>query len=701
MKGTEARRKCNRALLAAVALAVAIAWSGAPAYATTWYFSDCAVGGAGTQANPFCLDPGGTGNPTSFAYLMDGAAPDVAAGDTINLCAGACDGSGTGTYHLGVTGTTTMNSLTYVFAPVVSGTQTSPITIQAFPGETVILSGDTNGDGIPQLNEPDVLITDVTNAGQNRAWYVWKNLIFEKSRTHFFYLNANPANWTFDNIEARYLGANMWNGGNLSDIGCGNDQLANYVFKVADLAGNLTIRNSRIHHICGAAHRHTVNQSTSAFILAENNEYYNVESVTNNFQGRNETWRGNYVHDFFDGITIEDDMKSIVIEDNILACYGDYKIYSDGRCGRAIHVSDGDNGPASAGKTKDVIIRRNRVYGKVIGQYGGTAVGYFMCAIRMTATNNTEPINVTIENNMVWHHQTWESDPICDGGIGVNTNRNEVTVQNNTVYDAVYGIAADAVIAGISYTIRNNLLIRANQNGKNTVEMWIGPNASGSVLRNNNLNSDGMGDPVMTIGTTNYNCSQVAAYQSGNKCATTTFVRVSGEVRNWDLHLVPTDAVNRDAGTTGAADDIDKQPRTGIVDIGADELGSLVSAVLAITTSAQQAAPSSGGNFLLKAGTYNLTLSSSVSIVSPPGALVFTDSAGAQVPVVLAGVVPGNTFTGTMSVGTSVAEGSGSFSLAAGALNDGLGDTGNAITSGRTVIVDRTPPAAPTGLRTQ
>jgi hypothetical protein len=54
-----------------------------------------------------------------------------------------------------------------------------------------------------------------------------------------------------------------------------------------------------------------------------------------------------------------------------------------------------------------------------------------------------------------------------------------------------------------------------------------------------------------------------------------------------------------------------------------------------------------------------------------------------------------------MSVGTSVAEGSGSFSLAAGALNDGLGDTGNAITSGRTVIVDRTPPAAPTGLRTQ
>jgi hypothetical protein len=700
MMGTDARPKGHRALLAAGVLAAALAWAGTPAYATTWYFSNCAVGGAGTQANPFCLDPGGTGNPTSFAYLMDGVAPDVAAGDTINLCAGPCDGTGSATYYLGVTGTTTMNSYTYVFAPVVSGTQANPITIQSFPGETVVLSGDTNGNGIPDPTEPDVLITDVTNAGQNRAWYVWKNLIFEKSRTHFFYLNANPANWTFDNIEARYLGANMWNGGNLADIGCGNDQLSNYVFKVADLAGNLTIRNSRIHHICGAAHRHTVNQSTSAFILAENNEYYNVESVTNNFQGRNETWRGNYVHDFFDGITIEDDMKSIVIEDNVLACWGDYKVYADGRCGRAIHVSDGDNGPASAGKTKDVIIRRNKVYGRIVGQYGGTSAGYFMCAIRLTATNNTEPINATIENNMVWHHQTWESDPICMGGIGVNSNRNEVTIQNNTIYDAVYGIAADAVVSGVSYTIRDNLAIRANQNGKNMVELWIAPNAAGSVVRNNNLNSDGMGDPVMSIGGTNYNCSQVAAYQSGNKCGTTTFVRVSGAVNLWDLHLLPTDTANKDAGTTGAVDDIDKTTRTAPIDIGADEIGSSLTAGISLTASGQQA-PSSGGTYLLKAGTYNLTLTSSVNVITLPVSLVFTDSAGGQVTILLVGSVPGSVFSGTMTVGTSVAEGNGSFGLAAAALKDGAGNTGNQILSGRTVLVDRTPPAAPTGLRTQ
>jgi hypothetical protein len=301
---------------------------------------------------------------------------------------------------------------------------------------------------------------------------------------------------------------------------------------------------------------------------------------------------------------------------------------------------------------------------------------------------------------MVWHHQTWESDPICMGGIGVNTNRNEVTVQNNTIYDAVYGIAADAVISGVSYTIRDNLAIRANQNGKNMVELWIAPNAAGSVVRNNNLNSDGMGDPVMSIGGTNYNCSQVAAYQSGNKCGATTFVRVTGEVKNWDLHLVPTDTANKDAGTTGAADDIDKTSRTGPIDIGADEIGSLVTAGISLTASGQQV-PSSGGTYLLKAGTYTLILTSSVNIVSLPGTLIFTDSAGGQVPILLTGSIPGSVFTGTMTVGTAVAEGNGSFALALAALKDGLGNTGNQITSGRAALVDRTPPAAPTGLRTQ
>jgi hypothetical protein len=670
-----------------------------PAGATTYYFSDCAVGGAGTQANPYCLDPAGTGTPVSFEYLMDGVPPDVVAGDTIDLCAGPCDGTGTSTYHLGVSGTTSMDNYTYAISPVVSGTQSAPITIQTFPGETVVLSGDTNGDGIPQTTEPDILITDTTAAGQDKAWYVWKNIIFEKARTIMFYLNSNPANWTFDNIEVRYFSTQMWNGGSVYDVGCTN-QTGGYVFKLADLAAPLTVRNSRFHHICGAVHRHTVNQSTSALFLSENNEYYNVSVVTNDFQGGHETWRGNYMHDFIDGITIEDDMKYVTIEDNIVACWGDYKQDFDGRCLRAITVDDGENTSATAGMTHDITIRRNRVYGHVVGSYGGSTVGYFLCGIRMIATNNTQPINVVIENNMIWFHQGWSSDPICAAGIGVLTNRSEVIVQNNTIYNADYGIAADATLAGIAYTIRNNLVIRSNYNGNHQVGLLVQPNAAGSAVLNNNLNNDGLGDPVMTVGTTNYNCSQMAGYQSGNKCAATQFVRTTGAVNLWDLHLLPTDTVNKDAGIPGPSDDIDKEPRTGIVDIGADELPPGLTAMLALTVGGQ-APPASGGNYLLKAGTYAVLLTSSKSIVVLPGPLVFTDSGGGLASIVLAGSVPGTAFTGTFAVGTTTAEGLGSFSLPSASLNDGQGNTGSQITAGRTALVDRTPPAAPTGLRTQ
>src|SRR6185503_604562 len=107
-------RRIGAALLSVAALALAD-----NARAASYYFSNCASGGAGTQANPYCLDPTGSGNKTSFRYLMDGASPDVAPGDTIYLCAGACDGAGSGTYNLGVAGTAN-NGWTYVFAPVIS-----------------------------------------------------------------------------------------------------------------------------------------------------------------------------------------------------------------------------------------------------------------------------------------------------------------------------------------------------------------------------------------------------------------------------------------------------------------------------------------------------------------------------------------------------------------------------------------------------
>jgi hypothetical protein len=669
--------------------------------AASYYFSNCATGGAGTQANPYCLDPTGSGNKTSFKYLMDGAAPDVAPGDTIYLCAGACDGTGTGTYNLGVAGTATSNNWTYVFSPVVSGTASAPITISGYPGETVILSGDTNNNGVPDAGEPDTMITDVTSAGSNRQWYVWKNFIVEKLQEAVFYINNNPANWTFDNIEVRYFAAQMWNGGTVFSNGC-DDQGGGYVFKVADLQGPLTIKNSRFHHICGFVNRITVNPSSGS-ILFENNEYYNVSIVDNEFQSRNIVWRGNYLHDFIDGISMEDDMSQVIIEDNVVACPGDYKVAPDGRCGTGITINDGNNTSATAGKTKNITIRRNRLYGSIDGQYGGTGVGYFLCALMIVATNNTEPINVLIENNFVWHHLSWSSDQVCAAGIGVRTNRSEVTIQNNTLYDTSNGIYLDGTVGGLAYTVRNNLVVKSGKGSTNNPEITVAANAAGTTLQNNNLHHGGQGDPVLRVNGVNYSCAQVPGVQSGNKCQATTFVRTTSTVKDWDLHLLPTDIVNRNAGMSGATDDIDKTPRgSPPIDIGADEYGGAgaLTATL-VVQSAGQPAPSLNGVYQLKAGTYTLTLTSSVSVVALPTPLTFTASGGGTTLVVLAGSVPGTQFTGSFTVGASMAEGTGTFTLPAQILNDGQGNKGEAITAGGSAVIDRSPPASPTGVRTQ
>lgn len=690
------RRVVPRILTATLLLAGALA-AAAPAEAATYYFSNCAVGGAGTQSNPYCLDPTGSGNKTSFRYLMDGASPDVVAGDTIYLCAGACDGTGSGTYNLGVGGTAT-NGWTYVFAPVVSGTASAPITISGYAGETVVLSGDTNGNGVPEATEPDMMITNVTSSGTGRSWYVWKNFTVEKLQEAVFYINANPANWTFDNIEVRYFDAQMWNGGTVYSNGC-DDQGGGYVFKVADLAAQLTIKNSRFHHICGFVNRITVNQGS---ILFENNEYYNVSIVDNEFQSRNVTWRGNYLHDFMNGISIEEDMQGVVIEDNIIACPGDYKVEFDGRCRSGLNINDGNNGAAAGGRTKNITVRRNRIYGSIDGVYGGSGVGYFYCAFVVTATNNTEALNILIENNFIWHHLSWAQEPQCAAGLGVKTNRSEVTIQNNTLYDTANGLYLDANVPGIAYTVRNNLIVKSGKGSTNNPEVTIAANAAGTTLRNNNLHHGGQGDPVLRIDAANYSCAQVPTVQTGNKCQTTALVRTSGTVKDWDLHLSTTDTANRNAGTTGPADDIDKLPRTAPIDIGADEMGGGggLSATLSLTSGGQPA-PQTGGAWALKAGTYSVTLTASGTVIALPTPLTFTASGGGTTLVVLAGSLPGTTFTGSFTVGTGTVEGNGTFTLPASILDDGQGNRGQAISSGGTAIIDRTPPAAPTGVRTQ
>ena len=214
----------------------------------------------------------------------------------------------------------------------------------------------------------------------------------------------------------------------------------------------------------------------------------------------------------------------------------------------------------------------------------------------------------------------------------------------------------DAAVAGVAYTIRTNLLVRANKNGANRVDLSVGSNALNSLIRNNNL------------------------------------------------HLVASDTANRDTGTTGPPDDIDRAARSGAVDLGADEYGAAtgsVTAAVVVEAAGGQPAPASGGTCLLRAGGVHRRLATSIPVTATPGPLTFMDSDGQAIQVVLAGTVPGSQFSGAMVVDTGVAEGMGSFSLLPLSLDGGQGDRGDRMTSGFTAVVDRTAANAPTGVQTQ
>lgn len=88
-------------------------------------------------------------------------------------------------------------------------------------------------------------------------------------------------------------------------------------------------------------------------------------------------------------------------------------------------------------------------------------------------------------------------------------------------------------------------------------------------------------------------------------------------------------------------------------------------------------------------------LGTSEDVTQVPTSLIITFSDGSSSDITLAGIVPGSTFTGYFTVTDEVPDGQATFSLAEGALVDEDGDSGNTITSGETILIDRSSPPAP------
>jgi hypothetical protein len=522
----------------------------------------CAASPArGTRENPWCLDPGADGNKESFDYLMDGSAPELAAGDTVRLCAGACDGAGAATWwlqsHAGYPSSNASCTGTYwvVFDMEVDGTSTQPITITPYCSgtgcETVVLSGDANNNNVWDSGvDADRFVSNIDCDGGTYVgghhYYRWlgdpdgdrkPNLTMEKTDFYMFGMQRDARGWIIDGIEIRYLSGRFFGGANpgadgAGQLGCSNNLEGERgtAINLARNTGDVTMTHNVIHHGCFAALRPINNcngqnqvctTGQNSMVFSEN-VIYNMGAIINGHQGRNWTVRGNVAWDNFDGIDVEEQVVNAVIEDNDLSCRGDYMVNLNGsawKCRAAIVVSDGD-GPPSDGCAdvggsegiciaRDIRVRRNRIYGASYSGESGLGRGYLLGGIAFTAHNTNGDLGSSVvENNMIWHVQ--QADDCTTGNFagGAPNDAREaalaiyssdpVLVQNNTVYDtACWGI----LVGGGNHVVRNNLVVQSLRRANDTdlPEMALMSNATGSTIQNNNLHPGSGTGPVIRV----------------------------------------------------------------------------------------------------------------------------------------------------------------------------------------------------------
>ena len=701
----------SRRFWVAVAVLSVAGWG--PALARDWYFSDCATGGSGTQTSPYCLDPAGTGKNVSFSYLADGVTPELAAGDTVYLCAGACDGSGSTTYGLENTGTAGLCG-NYFFEPRVSGTSSSPITIRNYPGETVTLRGDKNGNGVADAGDVSHMITN-TNG---RSWYRIVGLKFLRSEADMICGRGSGfPNWTFDGLNVSESDSKTW--GFTAGIGrigpgtppaCGSGSQGAYCFYITGNTGSVTISNSVIHTCCHSAIRFVASPNSTS-LTVNNNEFYDATTSVEFWNTSNVTVSNNNIHDVNLGVQVEDRVGNAVVEGNTISCLGQYSPSSDGRCLQAIEVDNGDNDDPTDtfngkyNQSHDITVRRNKIYAtnaKTPFAHSGQFNGGIAWGADCLDVKGCTAINGLIENNMLWGVRTiFDGHVFTRGDIDVRANK-PITVQNNSIYDGTYPMQIDGSVPGVNHVIRNNLM---SQCGYECIAVMPNGGTGTGISYNNMYKTSGVvlgfcNDSSCNTYSSSYTPSTLASgFGRSNRSAAPGLMNLSGPVATWDLHLSALDTANKNNGTTGATQDIDREARVAPVDIGADEYQGVASGPPTATLSIASApVRPSDGVYLLKSSSWAVTLIANRSIVNIPTPLTFRDSSGGVLTIVLTGTVPGTTFTGTMVVGTGTPDGAGNFSLATGALVDTSGGTGNSITQGSQAVIDKTPPSVPANL---
>lgn len=299
---------------------------------------------------------------------------------------------------------------------------------------------------------------------------------------------------------------------------------------------------------------------------------------------------------------------------------------------------------------------------------------------------------------------------MLSGGSGKSTSNNVIYdntfVNNRGAFGAAIGLDCSGACTG--NVMRNNIMY---DSGSRKQVRW----PAGGTFQNNFVfafaNTTGT---LVDFNGRSFSCTQLLPTADidgdgvGNdkvRCVDPLFVSVA----NRDVHLgslspaidagtstgMPAGRTasmnNTVAGAHGWPSYADNRPMSGSAwDVGALEFwtGAAVTASLTLSDPSPTAA-----------GTVTVTLTTSAPVVQLPGVLTFTESDGSTTTIPLSGTVPGSTFTGTLVVNSSIAEGLGTFSLPVGSLVDGSGNLGNTIVSGAQTIIDMTPPSAPANLR--
>jgi len=553
------------------------------ASAANYYFSDCAFGGAGTSGDPYCLDPDFDSVEESFGILFDGVGTDIAAGDNVYLCAGACDGSGTATWQVLANG---QGSVLLDLTASHNGDSENPITFQSYAGEFITLDGDTDENGSFVCGPGSCEIKTFVDHEHAVGWK-WSNIGFIHSGRQAFIFEDGCESCTFDNIRIEKVHEDIWDG--TPGTGEPSEGTRDHAFHIGAAStgpDGMVFTNIDLIDINGSGWEVVGHARESEFDVWN---FISIEDSTIDvgrafFYGYGvlATIKDNFIDNTENGIHYGQDSTGLISGNEITCSEG----YDSEDCEYAIRIDEdpGLRNPdyyryASQGPE----IYNNEIWGDSDATVFLKRGIYWVQACvddgPLAFTGGCTASENDIYNNMLRYIQddgdldsvgALHYKPIIDADYSPR-------IMYNTLHYTHWGIWVDNVDGTV--LVRGNLSTKgrfqSSDSGHTHYEMVIGENVTTLTLQGNNNHWYTGSESVLKVDGTSYSCFS-SMPGSGNICLKPLYVKAdSGVSSTWDHHRVKNDEAcyNKLSGSPNPSTDFDgnSRPIQGAYDCGADE----------------------------------------------------------------------------------------------------------------------------------